>query len=75
MANINIPALNTFDTYLVEGDTNLSHKWDRWLERFDNYLIAVSVKEDARKRAIFLHCIGQLTFDIFQTLPDRGTRK
>ena len=41
---------------------------------FDNYLIAVSIKEDARKRAIFLHCIGQITFDIFQTLPDQGTR-
>ena len=47
-------------------------RWERWLARFDNYLVANNVTNDARKRAQLLHHAGEEVFDINLALPTEG---
>ena len=44
----------------------------KYVERFENYLIARDVKDKVRRRAIFLHCDGEKVQDIFDTLEETG---
>lgn len=48
---------------------NLSHNWRKWLNRFENFLEAMDIKEEKRKRALLLHCAGTEVYDIYSTLP------
>ena len=43
-------------------------RWDRWVKRFDNYLVAKDIVDDVRKRAMLLHLAGGDFFDISETL-------
>jgi hypothetical protein len=38
----------------------------------ENYMLAVNITADCRKRALLLHQIGPRSFDEFETLPDKG---
>ena len=40
--------------------------------RFENLLIALDIKDNKRKRALLLHCIGESTLNIFETLTETG---
>ena len=46
----------------------VSTRWDRWLKRFENYVLARGIKEDIRKRAMLLHCVGEDVLTRFETL-------
>ena len=46
----------------------VSTRWDRWLKRFENYVLARGIKEDIRKRAMLLHCVGEDVHMRFETL-------
>ncbi|XP_064631694.1 uncharacterized protein LOC135489983 [Lineus longissimus] len=72
-AALNIPAIDTFDNFLGEGRASAGPKWDKWLLRFENYLLALNITDDGRKRALLLHLVGPTTFEEFQTLPNTGT--
>ena len=52
--------------------TNTGARWTGWLERFETYLIAADVTDDARKRALLLYQAGSEVYEIFKTLPDTG---
>ncbi|XP_077869380.1 uncharacterized protein LOC144360591 [Saccoglossus kowalevskii] len=39
-------------------------RWERWIARFDNYLVAKNITQDARKRALLLHLAGEEVFEI-----------
>jgi hypothetical protein len=39
--------------------TSTRVRWTRWLERFNTYLLAADIKDDARKRALLLYQAGQ----------------
>lgn len=45
------------------------------MDCFENFLLAMDIKDNARKRAMLLHCAGEQVYDIFVTLPDRGEAK
>ena len=59
MAAENIP---TFDSDATDG-TGLGPKRERWLLRFENYLLAAAITDDARQRAILLYSMSLGTFD------------
>ena len=40
--------------------------------RFENFLTAINVTEPKRKRALLLHYIGEVAYDIFDTLHETG---
>ena len=62
--------LSTFD---CDNDApNLSLRWDRWLARFENYLCAVNITNDARCKAMLLHHAGEKVFEIYETISDQG---
>jgi hypothetical protein len=43
-----------------------------WVKRFENFLTAMNVTEPKRKRALLLHYIGEVAYDIFDTLHETG---
>ena len=48
---------------------------EKWLQRFQNFLIAIDIKDDTRKRAMLLHYAGEGGQDVFDTLLDTGEPK
>lgn len=55
--------------------TNTSARWTQWIERFNTFLIASNVKDNARKRALLLYQAGPEVHEIFKTLTDTGDDK
>ena len=57
-----------FDT---ETDpSSLGTRWSKWTQRFENFLVAMNIVSDARKRALLLHVAGERVHDIYDTLSD-----
>lgn len=68
MALIPAPLL-MFDLDATDA-ANIGSEWRRWVTRFENFIIAFDVKDDARKRALLLHYAGERIHEISETLPD-----
>jgi hypothetical protein len=64
----NLPPVPPFD--VDEDVQSLGLRWSRWLQRFDNYLLAADIKTDARKKAVLLHLAGERVYEIYLTLED-----
>jgi hypothetical protein len=54
--------------------TSTSARWTRWLERFNTYILAADIKDDARKRALLLYRVGPEVHEIFKTLEEGETK-
>ena len=61
----NVPPVGPFAT---EEDHFSGLRWRRWLERFEVYLVAANVTQDAQKRALLLHLAGERVYEIYETL-------
>lgn len=61
MEGLNFPA------FCLEPSGTAAARWDTWLRRFDNFVVAHAVTSAARKRALLLHCAGEV-FQIAETL-------
>lgn len=70
---MNVPTISTFDDVIGEDKANIGSLWDKWLKRFENYIAAIDIDDDSRKRKMLLHFVGSNTFDDFQTIADTGT--
>lgn len=71
MAN-SLPSFPAFD---LNDDLNSSVRWKKWLQRFENFIVVLDVKDDTRKRAMLLHYAGEGVQDVFDTLADTGEAK
>ena len=69
-ARIEVPSLIPFDP--ISEPTSVSQRWKAWKRRFEIYLIAVNVKDDAQKRALLLYQAGEATQEVFDTLEETG---
>ena len=70
MAALQIPAIPPFDP---NGNQNtIASKWEKWKKSFGYFVSAAAVADDARKRSLLLHLMGQASQEIFDTLPDTG---
>lgn len=49
---------------------NIGTRWKKWIDRFDNFLEAMGITADERKKALLLHWIGEAAYDIYQSLPE-----
>ncbi|XP_057380642.1 uncharacterized protein LOC130703039 [Daphnia carinata] len=57
------------EAFVYDGDqTTLSTKWPEWLRRFENYLEAMAINDDNRKKALLLHLAGKKVHQIFVKL-------
>ena len=69
-------SLPPFPPFNVEDDpTATGQRWTKWKKRFENFLLAMNIEDETRKRALLLHYIGSSAFDIFKTLNDTGDEK
>ena len=68
-------ALPSFPAFDVGEDQTSSIHWKKWLQCFENFLVALDIKDDTRKRAMLLHYAGDGVQDIFDTLSDTGEAK
>ena len=66
-ARIDVSPLPPFDP--VSDPTSVGQRWTQWKRRFETYLVAANVKDDAQQRALLLYQAGAATQDIFETLP------
>ena len=62
-AYVNFPSFDPDDEPTTTGSR---------FDRFKNDMIAMDIKDKARKRALFLHTAGFKVQDIFETLEDTG---
>ncbi|XP_050033178.2 uncharacterized protein, partial [Dermacentor andersoni] len=53
---------------------NTGHEWTKWIEMFENFLLACDITADARKKALLLRYVGEEVCDIFRSLPDIPTQ-
>ena len=58
-------ALPNFHPFPVHSDEQLSGvRWRKYIDKFENLLCALDVHDDARKKALLLHYIGDEAYDI-----------
>eukprot|EP00795_Rhopilema_esculentum_P014355 gene14355-5400_t len=66
-ARLDLLPLPPFDP--VSDPTSISQRWQQWKRRFETYLLAVKITDDAQKRALLLYQAGAATQEIFDSLP------
>ena len=64
---INVSPLPQFDP--VSDPSSLGQRWTQWKRRFEIYILAVNVTNDAQKRALLLYQAGAETQQLYDTLP------
>ena len=50
--------------FSVNPTDTASNRWEKWIRRLENFLIAKDINEDDRKRAMLLHYVGEEVFDL-----------
>ena len=50
--------------FSVNPADTASNRWEKWIRRLENFLIAKDINEDDRKRAMLLHYAGEEVFDL-----------
>ena len=56
--------------FQLEPKHDAPQRWNRWIDRFDNYILATAIDEPTRQRALLLHLIGEEMYSIFKTLKE-----
>ena len=52
----------------MDDYTTVSTRWEKYKKRFLNLCVALNVKEDTQKLALFLNYIGEEAYDIYDNL-------
>ena len=60
-----LPLFKSFD---ITDQVSLGLNWEKWLNRFENFLTALNVSNYVRKKALLLHYAGEGVHDIYDTL-------
>jgi len=60
------PSLAPFDLDLDRS--NVGYRWKEWVERFENYLVAMNINDDKRQKALLLLYGGDEIFKLSKTL-------
>ena len=47
--------------------TSIGSRWEKYIRRFENLLLAINVNDDARKKTLLLHYAGEKVKDVFET--------
>ena len=48
--------------------SSIRTRWSKWIQCFDNFLVAMNIVNEGRKRALLLHLAGEHVHDIYDTL-------
>lgn len=66
MALAHSPSVPPFDT--ESEPSSVGPRWNKWLQRFENYTTAVNITGDPRLKALLLHLAGERVHDIYDTV-------
>ena len=65
----------SLSTFLVHLDGNVGPRWKKWLAKFENLIVGMSIEDANRKRSLLLHYSGPEVDEIFDTLKNTGEEK
>ena len=60
---------SSLEPFCLAPAESVGPRWERWVARFENYLVAANITAEARKKAQLLHLAGEDVFDVFSSLP------
>ena len=64
-----------FQNFLL-GDADMMSsvgvRWKKYVSRFNNFLVAMNITEEGRKRALLLHFGGFDLQDIYESIDNSG---
>ena len=64
-------ALPHFPRFDLDSDlTSIGSRWEKYICRFKNLLVALDVTDDARKKVLLLHYAGEKVHDVFETFQN-----
>ena len=58
----------TLPLFSIEPTDSASTRWERWLRRFDNFVVARDIVTDARQKAMLLQYAGEAVFDLSEAV-------
>ena len=56
---------SSLEPFCLAPAESVGPRWERWVARFENYLVAANITAEARKKAQLLHLAGEDVFDCF----------
>ena len=62
----------SFPRFDVCDQSSIGQRWKTWVQRFENFILAMGITRNDRKRAMLLHYAGEDVYSIFDTLADTG---
>ena len=48
-------------------------RWEKWLDRFENYLVAMDINDGKRQKALSLHFAGESVLQTYESLQGEDT--
>ena len=69
-ASMGLPPVTLFSDLVGSNNQKAGGLWRSWLKRTKNYIKAIGVKDDERKRAMLLHLIGPRYEEEFDKLGE-----
>ena len=56
------------ETFEIEPVDTASTRWERWVRRFANFVVAKGINNDARIKAMMLHHAGETVFELSESV-------
>ena len=50
--------------FLLEPTDSACQRWENWVRRFENYIVAKNIQNDKRMKAMLLHYAGEAVFEL-----------
>ena len=70
---VGLCGLGGLEPFALHGERScLGQRWERWIGRFELFVVVSGVTDTPQKRALLLHCAGPDVQEIFETLSDTG---
>ena len=54
--------------FTLQPTDSASSRWERWVRRFDNFVLAKDIDDNNRKKAMLLHYAGEEVFDLSEAI-------
>ena len=64
------PPLPQFDCDNDRG--TVGQRWEKWVARLENYLVAMNITNEARCKATLLHLAGESVYEVYESVCDAG---
>ena len=50
--------------FSLEPTDSACQRWESWVRRFENYIVAKNIQNDKRMKAMLLHYAGEAVFEL-----------